>query len=178
MYCMITDYKAQGFLSQSVFMFRQLVLKRNNKIRWLQTHTYISRHKLCWRPATTRVERTAFEGYAELLQSITEEFKLVNLDGYTNAEQDNSKSATCVEILENRLTVEDEIVNEITEGHYLVVSENPMLVSAPRAIVRKNGSITPKPEDKSLNSYAILETKQYFTIHVELLLKQGCFMAT
>ena len=115
------------------------------------------------------------------MEGIANGFRLVNLPGFCQVEQENYRSATCAE---NREAVEKQILTELVENRYVVVDWKPTIVSALGAIVKSGGGIrlihdASRPEDLSLNSYAVLESKQKFeTIdNAEALLKKDYFMA-
>jgi len=95
-----------------------------------------------------------------LLEGIQNGFKIMNLDANPPpADMDNYQSA-----LEAKDIVEQQILHEINEGHYLEVHQKPTIVSALGAIPKPDGGIrlihdASKPAGHSINDYATLESK-------------------
>ena len=93
----------------------------------------------------------------------------------------NYKSATCPEHFH---LVEQQIIQEILNGRYVISSSPPKLISALGAIPKsKPGSIRlihdcSRPEDLALNCFATLEKFSYQTIQdAAALVTPGCYFA-
>lgn len=116
-----------------------------------------------------------------MLTGIKEGFKIVDhTDNLKPVLQCNYKSATSAEV---RQKVENQIISEIQEGHYIVQNHKPTIVSALGAIPKSDGGIRiihdgSMPHGHAMNDYATAEECQYQSLQDALdLVNAGSFMA-
>lgn len=116
-----------------------------------------------------------------ILSGIKDGFHIVDSLGNQNVEVNNYKSATC---LKNRDSVENQILEEIGNGRYQIVSEKPQIVSAIGAIPKKGTSKVrlihdcSRPTGHALNDFANNDPFHYQTIQDAVdLVQSGCFLA-
>ena len=93
------------------------------------------------------------------MQGISSGFSIINSDKPTDSiEMDNYKSA-----ISAHQQVEQQILQEIQEGRYLVVEQKPQVVSALGAIPKPDGNIRlihdcSRPAGQSINDFAKITT--------------------
>lgn len=116
------------------------------------------------------------------MEGIENGFHLVDADSNPGkVHMDNYKSATKAEVKDK---VERQILIEIEEGRYVVVKDEPTIISAIGAIPKDGNDVRiihdcSKPEGEGLNSFATLTEKQTFqTVEdVARIIQPGWYMA-
>ena len=117
-----------------------------------------------------------------LLQGIKEGFRITDGDcQFKEAEMNNYRSATADEFSDK---VQDQILTEIKEGHYVYSDKKPTIVSALGAIPKPNSDKVrlihdcSRPLNLGLNHYATTESVQYQTIDYAVqMMKPGCYFS-
>ena len=155
--------------------------KSLNDFKDLPTHLVSSDYAGALKPSAWESELPSdIDAYDELIDGIKNGFRLVNMTGYKQVEEEDYRSATCVE---NKDAVEKQILTEIQEGRYVVVQAKPTIISALGAVLKKAGGVriihdASRPEGQSLNSFASIENKLTFeTIaNAEMMIQPGWYM--
>lgn len=115
-----------------------------------------------------------------LLRGLTEGFRVVD-EGFTPepVEVDNYKSA-----LDRRDSVENQILEELSEGRYVFVKEKPVIVSALGALDKSDNRVRlihdcSRPFARSVNDYVNRKEKMVYQSVADAcsLVNQGYFMA-
>lgn len=116
-----------------------------------------------------------------MLNGIEKGFHIIDQScNLTPVHQQNHKSATSPSVKQK---VENQIVCELNEGHYIVQKEKPTIVSAVGAIPKADGDIRlihdgSMPHGQAMNDYASAEECHYHSLQNALdLVKPGYFLA-